>query len=68
MSITITFGPWLIPAAISMASVLAVSFVAFSERNESGFGAGFFTLITLFATVPATICAWVVYFCAVHLK
>ena len=61
MTITLTLGSWLVPAAITLIAAAAVGVVAFRERNDTGWFAGLRTALATICAVVAVICVWITF-------
>lgn len=61
MNITITVGPWIVPASITVAWFLTCALIAYGERNDHGFGAGLGTAMALFFGAITVGVSWAAY-------
>ncbi len=61
MTITLSFGSWIVPAAITIIAGTFFSVVAYRDRDSTGFFAGFNTMFTAAITLGIVATAWVTY-------
>ncbi|WP_043588086.1 hypothetical protein [Geminisphaera colitermitum] len=62
LTFTLTFGWWLIPAALTLAVFSLWAFTGYRDYQQSGWFVGIWAVFTGMAVIAASAIIWAVYF------